>query len=195
MRPLACFLLAFFENFRSITTLFLNEKCKALAIRKPAKALTGKKNSDHQNLKYSLISDQVTNRMSDLTVSISNHGNLGDEIGFMDDDDTPSSGSISPHKHVTSSSSMTSTGDVTTTDSESNANGVVLESKSEIESSEKTQVVNGTAEKQNAAAKKLKNKNALLDGLAEGRRETGSEFDSELDETGFVEDLRDSDEE
>ena len=134
--------------------------------------------------------------MNDLTLN-SNHD---DEIGFMDDDDTPSSSSASPQKHIPSSSSMSSSdvidnADVSSaTDSENNP---VLESKSEIERSEKAEktktVVNGTATSNCSGAKKLKNKNVLLDGLVEVQGETGSEFDSECDETGFVEDLRDSD--
>ena len=135
----------------------------------------------------------LTNGMNDLTLN-SNHD---DEIGFMDDD-PPSSRSASPQRQVPSSSSMASSdvmdnADVSsTTDSENNP---VLESKSEIESSEKSQkkpVLNGTSDNSNSV-KKLKNKNVLLDGHTENPGETGSEFDSELDETGFVEDLRDSD--
>ena len=131
--------------------------------------------------------------MNDLTLN-SNHD---DEIGFMDDD-PPSSSSASPQRQVPSSSSMASSdvmdnADVSsTTDSENNP---VLESKSEIESSEKSQkkpVLNGTSDN-NSSVKKSKNKNVLLDGHTENPGETGSEFDSELDETGFVEDLRDSD--
>ena len=99
----------------------------------------------------------VTNGMNDLTLN-SNHD---DEIGFMDDD-PPSSSSASPQGQMPSSSSMASSdvmdnADVnSTTDSENNP---VLESKSEIESSEKAQkkpVLNGTSN--NSCVKKLKNK-------------------------------------
>ena len=139
------------------------------------------------------LAGPVTNGMNDLTLN-SNHD---DEIGFMDDD-PPSSSSASPQRQLPSSSSMASSdvmdnADVSsTTDSENNP---VLESKSEIESSEKSQkkpVLNGTSDN-SSSVKKLKNKNVLLDGHTENPGETGSEFDSELDETGFVEDLRDSD--
>ena len=128
--------------------------------------------------------------MNDLT-SNSNHD---DEIGFMDDD-PPSSSSASPQRQVPSSSSIDVMDNADVSSTTDSKNNPVLESKSEIESSEKSQkkpVLNGTPDN-SSSVKKLKNKNVRLDGHTENPGETGSEFDSELDETGFVEDLRDSD--
>ena len=125
-------------------------------------------------------SDAVTNGMNDLNLTSS--PSHEDEIGFMDDDDLPSSSSASPQKHVPSSSSMTSSDFTSTTDSD--VPNAVLESKSEIESSEKSAkktLVNGACGRQ-----KTKHR-VHFEGQGE------AEFDSDLDVAGFVEDLRDSD--
>ncbi len=118
------------------------------------------------------LADELTNGMSELHVTSSRD----DEIGFMDDDDVTSSDS----RHVTSSSSMTSASDVIS-DVDHQGNGV-LESKSEIERTEKEArgMVNGEVGDNVKRSKRSR----PADGA--------SEFESELEEFGYAVDLRDS---